>query len=434
MTWNETAERAISLLDEGLLRLLVHELVRIPSYTGHEAAIAEHLVERMRGGGLEARYLPVDKLQGSAIGRVGSAGRREVMLYAPIDTLLSGDPEVDRTLIGDAARLDVRPSPIDRGPLVIGLAAGNPKGHAACVLAASLALAQVADELPGSVLAAFGGGGMPTNPGPHEPRGRIGHGVGAAFICEQGARPDAAIIAKPGFAVSHDEVGLCWFRLDVHGDHGYVGSRHRVSGESPVLRLPTVIQELEEWFKEYTSEQTTEYAAPQGMIGALSGGWPHSPAFSPSHVSLYIDLRISSRTAPAEAQRLFGAAVERIERRHEGIRLTWEPLVAIPGTSTPPEHPIVVSTRRAYEARTGKNHQPARSMSGATDANILRQAGIPTARIGMPKVIDEEGQEVDFELGMNAVDVREMRLLTEILIEAACRYIDGDGDPGRAIA
>jgi hypothetical protein len=57
-------------------------------------------------------------------------------------------------------------------------------------------------------------------------------------------------------------------------------------------------------------------------------------------------------------------------------------------------------------------------MSGATDANILRSRGIPTARIGMPKVSGTPF-EVDFARGMNTVDVRDMERLTRLLVAAA---------------
>jgi hypothetical protein len=57
--------------------------------------------------------------------------------------------------------------------------------------------------------------------------------------------------------------------------------------------------------------------------------------------------------------------------------------------------------------------------SGATDANILRNRGVPTARVGMPKAIDDQGIEVDFAMGMNAADVRHMVALTRLLIHSA---------------
>jgi hypothetical protein len=41
------------------------------------------------------------------------------------------------------------------------------------------------------------------------------------------------------------------------------------------------------------------------------------------------------------------------------------------------------------------------------------------ARIGMPRVSDETGAEVDFAMGMNAVSVTNMVALTRVLVAAA---------------
>jgi hypothetical protein len=60
-----------------------------------------------------------------------------------------------------------------------------------------------------------------------------------------------------------------------------------------------------------------------------------------------------------------------------------------------------------------------RNLSGATDANILRGRGVPTARMGMPKLRDPDGGEVDFSMGMNAVDPASMARLTRALVYAA---------------
>jgi hypothetical protein len=56
--------------------------------------------------------------------------------------------------------------------------------------------------------------------------------------------------------------------------------------------------------------------------------------------------------------------------------------------------------------------------SGATDANILRNRGIPTVRIGMPKVSGTPFP-VDFAMGMNAVDIRDAEMLTRHLVGVA---------------
>ena len=98
-------------------------------------------------------------------------------------------------------------------------------------------------------------------------------------MLEQGVRGDFAIIAKPGWSVAWEEVGLCWFKVIVRGDLNYTGVRHVVKGRNPVVHAAKVIGSLEEWFTEYTEKNTSGRVAPQGSINAIQAGWPDKLAF-----------------------------------------------------------------------------------------------------------------------------------------------------------
>jgi hypothetical protein len=94
-------------------------------------------------------------------------------------------------------------------------------------------------------------------------------------------------------------------------------------------------------------------------------------------------------------------------------------VASVPGSRTDPAAPIVRSTIAAWEAVAGRRHEPVLGNSGATDANVLRMRGVPTARVGMPKVArGPYGGPVDFTLGMNAVDLVEARRLVEVLVRS----------------
>ena len=79
----------------------------------------------------------------------------------------------------------------------------------------------------------------------------------------------------------------------------------------------------------------------------------------------------------------------------------------------------------AYQAETDRPHQPIRGLSGATDANILRASGVPTARVGLPKV-SEPGVDVDFQYGMNAVAPDDQVALSRLLIRTVFGHL-GEG-------
>jgi acetylornithine deacetylase/succinyl-diaminopimelate desuccinylase-like protein len=414
-------EGAWSQVDRQILRQLAADMTAIPSPTGEERTLAEFLAGRLRSAGLDARYQPIDDRQGNAIGRLAGAGDGpDLLLYAPIDTLTAGDADEDVPWIGPELRPDMRAEAGFDGDWVVGLGAANPKGHGACLIAAAESVARAGVPLRGSVLVGMGAGGMPTNRRDGwDGRWNAGQGNGCSFLLEQGAHADFALIAKPGWSVDWEEVGLCWFRIRIRGLYGYVGARHRIPYRNPIVHAATVVQELEAWFPEYAERNTSGLVAPQGQVGHIRGGWERTASLSPAACDLLVDLRVSPRTPPIEVRRQFAERIAEIRERHPELDLEWDMVLAIPGTSTPPDSWIVQSTGRAWEVVEERQYEsPPGFTSGATDANILRNRGIPTARIGMPKLASPDGREVDFALGMNAVDVGNMARLTRAIVYA----------------
>ncbi|MCO6005263.1 peptidase dimerization domain-containing protein [Actinoallomurus purpureus] len=401
------------------LRELVVGLVNEPSPTGGEGPLAEYIAGALTAAGITAATQPLDDRQANAWGRLhGDGTGPDLMLYAPIDTLTTGDAREDAPWTGPDLRPDMRPAARVVGDLVVGLGASNPKGHAACVLMAAEAIHQAGLPLTGDLLVAFGAGGMPTNALPGGDRRNTGQGAGCSFLLEQGHWTDFAVIAKPGWTVSWEEVGLAWFEVTVGGIHTYVGSRHRLPYDNAIARAGEVAVRLERWFAEYAERHTEGTVAPQGIVAAIEGGRSRMAAVTPASCRLLVDLRLSPRTTPMEAKREFAAALDRIRAELPGVELTSEMVLAIPGTASDPDMWVSRSAVAGWEALEGREHEVIRGNSGATDANILRNRGVPTVRIGMPKVA-EAPFKIDFAMGMNTVDVREMERLTRHLIRTA---------------
>lgn len=418
----EATQRALAALSEDRLRELVHGLVDHPSAPGEEAEVARWAADTMASAGLSAWFQEIDAWQGNALARVpGDGTGPSLLLYAPIDTLTTGLLAQDGKLVGPRLRRDMVPRAVDDGPYVLGLGASNPKGHAACVMAAAEAIATSGAVLSGDLLVGLGAGGMPTNRREDGPvtRAGIAQGTGCSFMLEQGHFPDMALIAKPGWAVSWEEVGLSWFEVTVHGTFNYVGSRHRVHYVNPIVEAAKVVEFLEDWFARYGADNTDGLVAPQGQIGAIDGGLARMPAVSPSTCRLTVDLRTNPRNSPGKTQHDFSQAMRELAASHPDLRITWSPLLAIPGTTTDERHWIVRSAIGAWEAMESRPHTPIIATSGATDANILRGRGVPTARVGMTRVGREAPIDVDFAAGMNVVDVREMLRLAEHLVRTS---------------
>lgn len=414
-----TAE-AWSHLTEELAEDLAVAMTGIPSPPGGERELAAWAVSRLRAEGIEAEVQHVQGDLANAVGRVstGEPGP-ELLLYSPIDTHLTG-PD-DGPWAGAEESGELTPRAQVRDGYVIGLGANNPKGHAAAVLAAAIAIRRSGVSFPGSLRIGLGGGGMPTNSPEPPPTRRIGHGAGCGYLLEQGGLPDAAIIAKSGDAVAWEEPGLTWFKITVRGRLSYAGLRGTGLHRNPILAAQPVIEALEGWFDSYAERNERGLVRPQGAVTAVRAGWPHKPAFVPAECHIYLDLRTSPGVSSAAAERQLRAGLEAVGRElaERGFELGVDRVLSIPGSRTDPDEDIVRRSIAAWELVSGRTHEPIRRTSGATDANILRAWGVPTARIGMPRAGEDSGVADDFARAMNVCAVTNIVRLARILSAVA---------------
>ncbi|MGN9843222.1 hypothetical protein ACTMTI_34370 [Nonomuraea sp. H19] len=153
-------------------------------------------------------------------------------------------------------------------------------------------------------------------------------------------------------------------------------------------------------------------------MASIEGGSPRMAAVTPAACRMRVDLRLSPRTSPMRAKREFAAAIDKIRADLPGLDIGYEMVLAIPGTVSDRRMWVCRSAIAAWEALEGRPHEVILGNSGATDANILRGRGIPTVRIGMPKVTDAPFA-IDFALGMNSADLHEMERLTRHLVRVA---------------
>nr|WP_237448269.1 peptidase dimerization domain-containing protein [Nocardioides flavescens] len=248
-------------------------------------------------------------------------------------------------------------------------------------------------------------------------RRNTGHGVGVAFLLERGFTTDHAVITKPGWTVSHEEVGLVWIDVTVPGHHTYVGSRHRMPYRNPVALAGELAVRLEAWFGEYAARHEHGTMRPQGIVAGIHGGSDRLAAATPASVRLRLDVRLTTEQTGPEVVREVRAEVDRSAAELGAQDVTVTQVAYVPASRTDPGAAVVRATTEAFEAVSGGSHVAIGQNSGATDANVLRMRGVPTARVGMPKVArGPHGEDVDFTLGMNLVHLGEMRRLGEILV------------------
>ena len=418
-------EPLVDAIDPARLVKTCAAIVDVAAPTGYERPCAERIMELLGEVGLVGELVAADDRAASVICHIPARGplagsRPTIMLYSPIDTVTTGDPADDVPQVADAISGHLLPSAVvsPDGMLVSGLGAQNPKGHAACIHEVAAVLSAAVD-LPGDVIVAFCAGGMPTFALDHDDRTDTGHGVGVAALLDHldktGRFPDAAIVAKTGWFVQHEEVGLAWIDVVVRGTHTYVGARHRLRYRNAIADGARIVLALEEAFADGPGSQVTDSLEPQAMVGSFHGGWTRMAAFTPASVRLRIDQRLLPGESGLDAQSRVEAVLDRLRAEDPALDATTEISVDIAASHTEENHWICDAGRTAWEQMEGRPHVPPNGQSGSTDANIIRNRGIPTIRIGLPKV-HVDGVELGFAEGMNTVSSAAMTTLTELLL------------------
>jgi acetylornithine deacetylase/succinyl-diaminopimelate desuccinylase-like protein len=394
-----TADVDRALVGEDELAQLCLELTAIPSPTGEEGALAEFVARKLEAEGLVAEVQETAEGVANVVGRLGGGDGPSLMLWAPLDTAVAGGPE-DADWIGEEPRPDWSLPPRREGEKVIGLGADNPKAFAASAIAAAATLGRSGRPLRGELVVGLAGGTMPV-------LRRPGLGAGTRRLLET-VTPDFCVVLKPGYAVAHEEVGFAWFRIVVPGAMSYTGIRHKGPYRSPIVAAAKVIEAIEAWLPEYTAANTSGLVAPQGAVNAIRSGDAGVGSFTPMRAELLLDLRISPRGSVEEAQ----AGLEKLLAEHEP---TVELVASVPPAHTPPESPLVRALVRAWEAEEGKEHVVPGGASGASDAGIIRAAGVHTARVGLP-VPETPSPYPGFSMGV--ADAHAMAKLTRVLVNA----------------
>lgn len=419
--WGELATARVK--PERLVEIL-ELLVNTPSATGEEGPLARQICAELKRCNISADEQVIDEHQSNAVGRVaGHANGGGLLLYSPIDTVTANNAAEDLPWVGETLRDDMRANAWHDDAHVFGLGAQNPKGHAACVLAAGEAIVAAGVPLKRDLFLGFGAGGMPTNARAGLREGS-GHGVGCQKMLGRLPELTSAVIAKSGRSVSWEEVGLAWISVRVMGTHSYVGSRHLLPFRNAIDDAGRLIHELENWFEQWGETHRSGLVAPQGVVSHIESGWSRMPAFTPAECRFQLDLRVSPRTSAEELDAEFGAKFQQLCSQL-GVDAQWQRTVFIPGTTTPQDADVIQRCINAWEKIEQEQHTAVAGLSGATDANILRLHGVPTARVGLIKA---DLPDIDFQLGMNAADISDLCRLSRLLIEVAVSHcLEDDG-------
>ena len=267
------ARAAADAVDRGALVNDLAAIVRIPSITGSEDAVAADLAERLRGIGMNVEELspdpaairadpgwPGEETTRSAlpvvIGRLGRPGGRRVILSGHADVVPPGDPA---TWSVDPWAAEIRDGRL------YGRGTCDMKGGVAAILAAVRAIVAsgAVDALNGQLVVAL----VP---------GEEDGGQGTLAAIRAGATGDLAIIPEPSnldIVVAH--AGAITFRLTVPGRAAHASQRRE--GVSALDKLYTILRALEADETARNAAETDPLMTVLGLpyptiVGIVAGG------------------------------------------------------------------------------------------------------------------------------------------------------------------
>ena len=332
-------------------------LVRIPSVTGSEEAVAEAAARRLADAGAAVEILwpdpaairadpdwPGEETTRTAlpvvIGRVGRGGGRRIVLSGHLDVVPPGDLSTWTTEPWAAEVRDGR---------LYGRGGCDMKGGVAAILAAVRALVTsgAADQLTGEVLVAL----VP---------GEEDGGQGTLAAIREGAVGDLAVITEPSnldIVVAH--AGAITFRLTVPGRAAHASQRRE--GVSALDNLYTLLRALEADESARNAAESDPLMTALGLpyptiVGIVHGGEWASTVLDQVVVDGRYGVKLGQ--SPADAAADLRRAIDAANASDPFLREHPATVEIVGGRfgsgQVPTDHPLPVGLADAAEAVTGR--------------------------------------------------------------------------------
>ncbi len=355
----------LSLQDRASLTPFLQNLVRTPSFSTQESAVADQIVAEMKRIGL--RDVHTDRI-GNVIGRIGPGHPPLLMLNGHMDTVRVSDPT--------AWTVDPFGAEMKDGVLY-GLGSCDMKGGLAAMLYGAKLLQEAEADLRGDVVVAC--------VVQEEPSEGLSSRV---LIEEEGIRPDWVVLGEPtDLDVSRGQRGRLEMRLTTHGRSAHAASPNL--GENAIYTTARLVFGLELLAEQLAHDP---FLGPGTLTVTNITSNASSRNAVPDRCELIIDRRLTlgenETKALAEVQRVIAREGVRAEvevTEYDTISYTGYTChnrECYPAWVMAEDHPLVMTTARAI--RTQLKRRPRVtcwdfSTEGAYTAGV---AGIPTVGFG----------------------------------------------------
>ncbi len=325
---------------------LAQDIVRIPSYAGEEAEVAEILAGRLEQLGLEVNMMEVAPGRPNVIGLLRGTGSGR-------SCILNG--HTDHNMFGEGWTKDPFGGEIEDGWL-FGIGAVNMKGALAAITGAVEALVNSKIRLHGDVIVEF-------------VVGELTGGIGTRHALENQILADFFIVAEPtelNLITSH--TGITTLRITTIGKMGhYISSTRKISA---IEKMIPVIKSLGPCMTPLNRDGWLKFEPalgfenlPQLNIGTIRGGISRDykdwrPSLVPDRCSITVDIRTipgqTSETVLRDVRELLAGLKKRDPDFEAEAEILDMPFINHPPFHIDADEAIVKWCEEAHLAVTGQ--------------------------------------------------------------------------------
>ena len=408
----DAAKKVLAHIDKNELAQLACDLVNIPSPTGQEKGVAEHILDWFHANGLKTIRQEVEVDRPNAVGVLkGDGTGLSLGFNGHMDTSFTGTQEDLRMVANVEPDSELKGS--IRDGKVRGLGISNMKGGVAAFMMAAKALKKSAVKLKGDVIFAAVVGEISRTPiGPWQTKEYRGEGAGTRHLLTHGMHSDYAVVADGSdMNIVWTQTGVVQIKITTFGKAeaawGTKRSTHPMVKLNAIVKMTKIIEGLEKWaerFEEqYIYNSPTGAVFPKVNIGAIEGGAPYRPNYFPGVCNVYVDVRTPPQVRPVTVQHEITKALSSLDVEYE-----MEAYKSLLGHEGKGVEPLVKSVEEAYQFVFGEKlrfEAPDRA-SIWTDTNVYNEMGIPAVKIGpRGKRIGPRAEEIDIEQMAKAAQI-----------------------------
>jgi len=408
----QAAKQVLAAINRDELAQLACALTDIPSPTGQEKAVADHILAWFRANGLKAIAQEVEIGRPNAVGVLkGTGGGLSLGFNGHTDTSYTGTVEDLRMIAEVEPESELRGVIV--GDKVRGLGISNMKGGLAAFMMAGAALKRSGVSLKGDVVMAAVVGEISRTPvGPWQSKEYRCEGTGTRHLLTHGMHTDYAVCADGSdLNMVWTQTGVVQAKITTYGkpEAAWGTNRSKVPMEkvNAIVRMTKAIEALERWgaqFEEkYVYQSPTGPLFPKVNIGAIEGGAPYRPNYFPGVCSVYVDVRMPPQVRPVTIQHEMQQALAA-----SGVECDIELYKSLLGHEGKNVEPLVASAREVHQHLFQKDIQvesPDRA-SIWTDTNIYNEMGIPAIKIGpRGRRIGPRNEEIEIDVMVRAAQI-----------------------------